>query len=323
MLEDVLKSNKCFKLVCGAGNEDVKEVERLVFVYSKAGCCLFDLSANPEVIRAAKRGIEKSGHKNNRYLCVSVGIEGDPHISKAEIDERICTKCDACLKICPQDAILSDIRVNFVKRKRCIGCGKCIKVCKHQAISMYSQKIDLREVLPPIIAEGIDCLEFHAIAKYDFDVMKKWDVLKSLYNGILRICIDRSNLGNEQLLTRIEKMISGRTPYSTIIQADGAPMSGGNDDYKTTLQAVAAAEIIQNANLPVYLLISGGTNSKTAELANLCGVTPSGIAIGSYARKIIKEYISQEDFYNNEIIIDKAVHVATTLINHSIPRSEK
>lgn len=44
-------------------------------------------------------------------------------------------------------------------------------------------------------------------------------------------------------------------------------MSGGDDNYKSTLQAVATGEIVQNAKLPVYLILSGGTNAKTTELA--------------------------------------------------------
>lgn len=318
MLEDILKSSKCFKLVCGAGNEDIKDVERLVFTYAKAGCRLFDLSANLDIVKAAKRGIKKAEIEDECYLCVSTGIKGDPHISKAEIKETLCTKCDACRKVCPQGAILSDIRNNFIKRKRCIGCGKCLKFCKHNAISMYSQEIDLKEVLPPIISEGIDCLEFHAIMEDGYEVMDKWNVLNLLYSGILSICVDRSVLGNKQLLTRINKMIANRKPYSTIIQADGAPMSGGEDDYRTTLQAVATAEIIQNANLPVYILMSGGTNSKTSELAKLCGIKVSGIAIGSYARKIVKNYISCEDFYSNNRAISEAVNIAKNLVNKSL-----
>ena len=53
MLKELLESGKCFKLVCGAGNEDVEEVERLVALYSAAGCKFFDLSAKPEIINAA------------------------------------------------------------------------------------------------------------------------------------------------------------------------------------------------------------------------------------------------------------------------------
>lgn len=318
MLEEIFKNKNCFKLVCGAGNEDIEEVERLVYLYSKAGCSLFDLSANLKVVQAAKRGLKKSGILDNRYLCVSVGIKGDPHISKAEINNSFCKKCDACIKSCPQNAILSDILTNYIKRKRCIGCGKCLKFCKHNAISMHSQEIDLCEVLPPLINEGIDCLELHAIGEDDYEVFEKWYTLNSLYDGILSICIDRAKLSNKHLIERIKKMISLRAPYSTIIQADGSPMSGGVDDYKTTLQAVATAEIIQNENLPVYILLSGGTNSKTAELAHLCGIKPSGIAIGSFARKIVKPYIQREDFYTNPQVFDEALQAARELVGKSI-----
>ena len=109
-------------------------------------------------------------------------------------------------------------------------------------------------------------------------------------------------------------MISVRVPYTTIIQADGVPMSGGADDYKTTLQAVAMAEVIQNAELPVYIMLSGGTNSKTAELAKLCGINYWGIAIGSWARKIVKPYVLQDDFWENKETQDKAIKIAKKLI---------
>ena len=113
-------------------------------------------------------------------------------------------------------------------------------------------------------------------------------------------------------------MISYRKPYTTIIQADGVPMSGGSDDYKTTLQAVAMAEVIQNANLPVYITLSGGTNSKTAELARLCGIKFSGIAIGSWARKIVKTYVTQDDFWENKEIQQSAINAAKELINNCL-----
>ena len=38
------------------------------------------------------------------------------------------------------------------------------------------------------------------------------------------------------------------------------------------------------------ILISGGTNSLTGKLARQCGVNFNGIAIGTYARKIIRDY---------------------------------
>ena len=64
-------------------------------------------------------------------------------------------------------------------------------------------------------------------------------------------------------------MLSIRKPYTTIIQADGIAMSGSDDKYGTTLQAVATAQLFQNANFPVYIMMSGGTNTKSIELAHL------------------------------------------------------
>lgn len=307
MLEDLLKENKCFKLVCGAGNEDAIEVEKLVALYSKAGCKFFDLSAKPEIVDAAKRGLgDREG-----YLCVSVGIKGDPHVRKAYIDNEKCANCHKCEEVCPQKAI----KYSKINTTRCIGCGKCQKVCRHGAISFISENKDLREVLPPLIERGIDCIELHAMGENDDEVFEKWNYINEIYDGILSICTARKHLSEERMIGRIKNMIAQRRPYSTIIQADGFPMSGGKDDYKTTLQAVATAEIVQNAKLPVYVMLSGGTNSKTAELAQICGINYNGIAIGTFARKIVSRYVERKDFLQNEYAFTEALKIAKTLVD--------
>lgn len=306
MLKELLETKKCFKLVCGAGNEDAAEVEKLVALYSAAGCKFFDLSAKPEIVEAAKRGLQN----REGYLCVSVGIKGDPHVQKAQIDYEKCAGCHKCEEICPQKAI----KYCKVKQPRCIGCGKCYSVCKHGAISLISQDKDLKEVLPQLIEKGIDCIELHAMSNNDEETFEKWDFINSIYDGFLSICTSRGHLSEEKMINRIKKMIENRKPYTTIVQADGFPMSGSNDDYKTTLQAVATAEIVQNAKLPAYIMLSGGTNSKTAELAKICGINYHGIAIGTFARKIVRNYIERDDFLTNEHIFNEALNIAKTLV---------
>lgn len=302
----LLDEGKCFKLVCGAGNEDAQEVEKLVALYSKAGCKFFDLSAKPEIVEAAKRGLQ--GREG--YLCVSVGIKGDPHVRKAQIDYEKCAGCHKCEEVCPQRTI----KHCKVKSARCIGCGKCFSVCRHGAISFVSENKDLSEVLPELIKLGIDCIELHAMGESD-DWVEKWDYINSVYDGMLSICTARGHLSEEKMIDRIRQMIKNRKPYTTIVQADGFPMSGGSDDYKTTLQAVATAEIVQNAKLPVYIMLSGGTNSKTAELAKMCGINYNGIAIGTYARKIVNKYIEREDFLRNEYVFNEALKIAKALVD--------
>lgn len=306
MLEDLLKSNKCFKLVCGAGNEDATEVEKLVKLYSSAGCKFFDLSAKPEIVDAAKRGLE--GREG--YLCVSVGIKGDPHVRKACIDGEKCVGCHKCEEICPQKAI----RGSKINKVRCIGCGKCQKVCRHDAISYISENKDLREVLPPLIEKGIDCIELHAMGENNDEVFEKWGYINEIFDGLLSICTSRGHLSEENMIERIKSMTACRKPFSTIVQADGFPMSGGKDDYKTTLQAVSTAEIVQNAKLPVYIMLSGGTNSKTSELAKMCGINYNGIAIGTFARKIVARYVDRVDFLTNKYAFEDALKIAKTLV---------
>ncbi len=309
MLKDLLETKHCFKLICGAGNEDCESISRLVYLYALAGCRFFDLSANTEVINCAKEAVKKA-EINDAYICASVGIKGDPHSNKAVIDYNKCINCGSCESVCPQEAI----KYAKVKKSKCIGCSRCEKVCPRQAISYISETKELDEIIPPITTNGIDCIEFHIIGQDKDEIFSKWDYLNSHYNGFLSICISRGKMGDEQLISTLKEMIKIRKTYTTIIQADGFPMSGGNDDYKTTLQAVATAEIVQNANLPVYLMLSGGTNSKTAELSKMCGIDYHAIAIGSFARKIVKQYIERPDFWTNPNVIEDALVVAQKLI---------
>ena len=173
---------------------------------------------------------------------------------------------------------------------------------------------DLREVLPPLIEKGIDCIELHAMGVCDNEVFEKWRYINEIFGGLLSICTSRGHLSEENMIERIKSMTACRKPYSTIIQADGFPMSGGKDDYKTTLQAVSTAEIVQNAKLPVYIMLSGGTNSKTSELAKMCGINYNGIAIGTFARKIVARYVDRVDFLTNKYAFEDALKIAKTLV---------
>lgn len=310
MLKDLLETGHCFKLVCGAGNEDVEDIKRLVYVYAIAGCRFFDLSANEEVINAALEALELA-KAEDAYLCVSVGIKNDPHVNKAVIDYDKCVNCGACEAACPQGAI----HYAKVKKVKCIGCGRCWRVCSRAAISYVSEEKDLKEVLPLIISKNIDCIEFHAMGLDENEIYTKWKYITDNFDGMLSICTSRGKLSDEGLVNRVKSMIKDREPYSVIIQADGFPMSGGDDDYKSTLQAVATAEIVQNEKLPVYLMLSGGTNGKTTELAKMCGISYNGVAVGSYARKIVKRYVERSDFWSNPRVVEDALEIAKPLVD--------
>lgn len=309
-LKKLLEDRNIFKLVCGAGNEDEEFVKRLVYIYSKAGCKLYDISARTSVLSAAKEGLELA-EVNDADFCVSIGIKGDPHISKAKVNNDTCQKCGICAENCLNSAITYP---NIIDEKRCIGCGVCAKQCPTNSIVMYEKDKDVTNILPDMIKQGVSMLELHVTGCSESDLEYKWKIICDCKPEFASVCIDRENFGNKEVHGRIKKMIKSRAPYTTIIQADGIPMSGCDDSYKTTLQAVAMAEIVQNAALPVYIFVSGGTNSKTAKLCKLCGIYPNGIAIGSWARKIVMPYILTDNFWDNQPAQKKAVRIAKKLI---------
>ncbi len=205
MLKELLETKHCFKLVCGAGNEDIEEIKRLVYVYAIAGCRFFDLSANEDVINAAREALEKA-KVYDAYLCVSVGIKNDPHVKKAVIDYDRCVNCGSCEAVCPQGAI----HYAKVKKAKCIGCGKCWRICSRAAISYISEEKNLDEVFPSIVDKGIDCIEFHAMGLDEEEIFSKWKYINENYEGLLSICTSRGKLSDEALVDRIKEMTEGQ-----------------------------------------------------------------------------------------------------------------
>lgn len=322
-LKGIFQRGEYFKVVCGAGNEDPDDVRLLSFVYTLAGAVGIDVSANVGVVKASVDGINEAYEvaeqancviKHRPFINVSIGIKGDPHVRKALIDSDNCSLCEKCIEGCEQNAIVRRENIEVLKH-RCIGCGKCADLCKYSAIDFEFKKVDFDEILPLCIKAGAETMELHAVGENDEEIKKDWMILNNYVpNNYVSICLDRSKLSNERLIQRIKwaKEIAGDR---MIVQADGAPMSGSGDDYNTTLQAIAIADIIQKEKMNVMLLLSGGTNSKTGELARLCNIVPNGVAIGTFARKLIKEQIRQKDLKNNRLALTATVQKAKWLID--------
>ena len=301
-----------FKLICGAGNEDAVEVYKLCLVYTLAGANAIDMSANVEVVKSAIKGVDDAEAILNDfnvenyvrpYLTVSIGMPGDHHVRKAKIIQEKCTECDACIPVCPTDAI-PDILT--IIEDRCIGCGACGVACQDDAIGYSHKEIEIESVLSECVALGVENIELHASVIDDSPVLHEWEIVNKINpDGFNSVCIDRGYLSNHNLKKRIEGMLDLCTDRM-IVQADGIPMSGGSDDYRTTLQAVACADIVDKFSLPVYILLSGGTNSQSIKLSQACSVPYAGVSIGTYARHLVYEYINNPKFPDKSIL-DEAV----------------
>ena len=376
-LKKKLIENKCFKVICGAGNEDKEEVKKISFIYSLAGATLLDVSANPEVVRASLEGINLAnefnskyniGVQNKPYIVVSVGMPGDHHVRKSYIDPQTCIGCKVCIPVCPTKAIPENFVENLdyfkqlggnfneqnqdkeiVVKDLCIGCGKCSAICpKDNIISYRHPKNELEKLLPECIEAGAESIELHAGVSEDSLTLDEWEIIKeSNPNQFNSVCLDRLNLSNFLLENRIEK-IKNISKDKLIIQADGIPMSGGENDYNTTLQAIACADVINKKfnmrknikqksssggkasisskkiyrdsghKLGIFILVSGGTNQKTKKLAELTNVRVNGVSIGTYARDIIHQDIKQDNFLKDKDLIISSYKTAKKLVDANL-----
>jgi ferredoxin len=332
LYKDLLATSNYFKLVCGAGNEDASEVEYLTFIYTLSGCAGFDVSASPLIVEAANKGINYAFESSSRFnidipfrpfVTVSVGMPGDHHVRKALIDPLKCVECNLCIPVCPTDAIPSTL---VIEEPLCIGCGNCEAVCPPaaNAIRYKHNAKALSVVLPECVEAGAESIELHSGVPDDATTIEEWKVVsQSVPNGMISMCLDRFHLSNMHLIERI-RMARDIADDRLIIQADGIPMSGGSDDFNTTLQAISIADIINKElkskdkrfkKLPI--LISGGTNSFTGDLARQCSVPFNGITIGTHARKVISQHRSLPSEMTDEAIVS-AVSSARSLIHQNI-----
>jgi len=320
-MRELLNTSNYFKLVCGAGNENAEEVRKLGLVYTLAGANGFDVSATPEIVDACKTGIEQALKwskklqiqiPNRPFITVSVGMTGDHHVRKAYIKDN-CVSCNKCIPVCPTDAIPADL---VVIRELCIGCGACEMACppKISAIGYEHDEKTLEKVLPICVEAGAENIELHAAVPSDDQIMEEWlTVAKSQPNNFISLCVDRNYLSTSAVLQRIKEAreIAGNR---MIVQADGVPMSGSKDDFNTTLQAVATTDIIRKHFKDLPLLMSGGTNSFTAELAKQCDVKYAGLSIGTHARKIVNRFLDHPDFDTDEANLKSAILEAEQLV---------
>lgn len=317
-LKELLQSEKCFKLICGAGKYEPLEIEKAVSVYAEAGARFFDVSATAKSVEAAITGLQKTVKSElemaDYHICVSLGTQNDPHIRTAVIDSQKCYRCGKCTNICPEAAITRESENYSIISEKCIGCGKCEQVCKWKSITFITQNQEISKILTELKDFPISCIELHASGLDSLEIQKKWMDLTSNFDGMLSLCIHRKGVSTEDYLNIVNTAVKSREPYSTIIQTDGIAMSGSSDDFKSTIQAVAAAEMVYQENLPIFILPSGGTNTKTMELANLCRIKIHGVAMGTFARNAIRGYLNNTSTSDNTELKNQAVQNAQSLI---------
>lgn len=308
-LKELLNKKHFFKLILGLGNKSLEDIKKISALYAKAGADMFDLTPDKLVYEALYEGIRSQNLNPEDFLfCVSFSIGDDKHGKKAKISQKKCTKCLKCIKNCPYSAIKFYNEVHIIEEK-CIGCQKC----ECTAISYSKNNADIKKTIDTLKDYKIDCIELHVSGAKEQEIIEEFNKIKKFYPEIeISICLSREKFSDKKLLKIVAKLIELSKDKITI-QADGISISGGKDDYTSSLQAVSTAQLIQNFD--AYLLLSGGCNSKTLELAEACNVDANGVSIGSYGRLLVSEEVNNPEFWYNDDVFNSAFNKAQNLVN--------
>jgi ferredoxin len=121
------------KITKGMGTEeDLDLLEELAVVVKDTSMCgLGQTAANPVLSTLQYFRDEYEDHIKNRkcpaYVCSEL-------IQYFVISEK-CVGCEACKKVCPQQAISGEKKKpHVIDQNKCIKCGVCLEACKVNAI---------------------------------------------------------------------------------------------------------------------------------------------------------------------------------------------
>ena len=66
-----------------------------------------------------------------------------------------CKKCGACMKSCPQKAIMMDEDGVHIDRAACDRCGTCVEVCMYEAMRWSGERVSVEKVMKTVLRDKL------------------------------------------------------------------------------------------------------------------------------------------------------------------------
>jgi Fe-S-cluster-containing hydrogenase component 2 len=298
---EALRSHQWFKLICGASYQHLPAIRHLALIYTLAGADCIDMAPDPATIAAAREGIAAARQvmrQINRHIqaplvMVSFNDGEDPHFRKAVFDPELCpTDCSRpCQKICPTTAIQFSNDYNGVMSDLCYGCGRCLPICPVQIIHTREQVYVPEDIFDQVLNQSVNAIEIHTQPDRTKEFAVFWQRLSPIIPQLKLVAVSFPDC--EDLRDYLMSLIAGMNPRprSLIWQTDGRPMSGDIGDGATRA-ALRLGQKVLDFQLPVgFVQLAGGTNASTVPKLRQAKIYVSGVAYGSYARKIVTDFL--------------------------------
>ncbi len=307
-----LQQRSWSKLICGASYQDTASIEPLSRIFTLAGVNCIDVAADPAVVQAAYRGIQRAGTRPP-WLMVSLNDDTDPHFRKAHFHPEDCPPdcCRPCERICPVQAISPA----GVAAPRCYGCGRCLDVCPYHVITAHTYVHRPAAVMALLQNQPISALEIHTQVGHGRNFQHLWAELRPWVAHLHAVAISCPD--HEQVIPYLWSLYEIITPLpcTLIWQADGRPMSG-DIGAGTTQATLRLAQKILAQGPPGFVQLAGGTNPATWPLVQKLNLPVHGVAYGSYARKLLQPYLQNLD---HDSVLALAVATARQLLAPKTP----
>jgi NADH:ubiquinone oxidoreductase subunit F (NADH-binding)/(2Fe-2S) ferredoxin len=134
--EGVHQLHQMLEAVCRGDGQpgDLEKIEALSGVIVKASLCALGKSApNPVLSTLRYFREEYEAHIDDKKCSAGVCRS----LFTFEISQEKCTGCGACVKACPVDCILGELKqVHTIDGEKCTRCGACRNVCSFDAIEV-------------------------------------------------------------------------------------------------------------------------------------------------------------------------------------------
>lgn len=301
-------------------------MRRLVMLYALAGVDCVDVAADPAVVMAARQGLADAvalapllGDRQHLlpdlpWLMVSLNDSEDPHFRKATLEASHCPPdCNRpCEAVCPTAAIqFQGWGKGGVISDLCYGCGRCLSICPIDNIGAQHRQASPEDFSGDRLSQ-IDAVEIHTQVGRQTEFAALWQRLAP-WRPYLKL-VSISCPDDEQVVPYLWELYGIMAPLDIFLiwQTDGRPMSG-DLGRGTTHATIRLARKVLAAGLPGYVQAAGGTNSYTVSKLREFGLVHppspisgvehrhrspqsiSGIAYGSYARRLVMPLLSTLD----------------------------